>query len=283
MGAFFDETKGGAGTPALAAAFPLWVEATSAWCAAIRDEVALETALTELLAAAGAEAGMIVRTRRQDGHQYRLALSDRMAAGAMPLRQSYAAQAFGHHLEYARVGTVWVQSACDPVEAETLANFQESRQLRDLVVLVLSSGPSLRDHIELHFRHPVDPDMQGLFGGVMTVLARNWAGHNLTLDARPLAGPATLSRMPARQEMPNMLAPSNPARLSRAEFRVCLLLSRGLSVQGVCDALELTEATIRSHLRNIYAKSGAAGLVELVYLLTSDTRADAPMPLSRSA
>jgi DNA-binding NarL/FixJ family response regulator len=64
-----------------------------------------------------------------------------------------------------------------------------------------------------------------------------------------------------------MLSTSNPAHLSRAEFRVCLLLSRGLSVAGVCSELSLADTTVRSHLRNIYAKSDTSSLAELIYCL----------------
>ena len=67
-----------------------------------------------------------------------------------------------------------------------------------------------------------------------------------------------------------ILGTSNPARLSRAEFRVCLLLSRGLSVKGVTVELGLSEATIRSHLRSIYSKTQTSGLAELVYRILSN-------------
>lgn len=48
---------------------------------------------------------------------------------------------------------------------------------------------------------------------------------------------------------------------------MCLLLGRGLSVTGVAEELAVTETTVRSHLRNIYAKTGTSGLAELVFAL----------------
>ncbi len=62
---------------------------------------------------------------------------------------------------------------------------------------------------------------------------------------------------------------SNPANLSRAEFRVCLLLSHGLSVKGVTDELRLSEATVRSHLRSVYSKTETTGHAELLYRILS--------------
>ncbi len=64
---------------------------------------------------------------------------------------------------------------------------------------------------------------------------------------------------------------SNPAGLSRAEFRVCLLLSRGLSVKAVSEELGLSDNTVRSHLRTIYSKTETASLPELIYLIMSVT------------
>ena len=84
------------------------------------------------------------------------------------------------------------------------------------------------------------------------------------LRARALARASRISPEEA------ILGISNPAKLSRAEFRVCLLLSRGLSIKGVTDELSLSEATVRSHLRSIYSKTEASGLPELVYRLLSN-------------
>jgi DNA-binding NarL/FixJ family response regulator len=73
----------------------------------------------------------------------------------------------------------------------------------------------------------------------------------------------------------SILGMDNPAGLSRAEFRVCLLLSRGLSVKAVSEDLNLSENTIRSHLRAIYSKTETASLPELIYLIMSVTDSEA--------
>lgn len=68
------------------------------------------------------------------------------------------------------------------------------------------------------------------------------------------------------ERMP-LLSITNPARLSRAEFRVCLLLSRGLSAQGIAGELNVSGTTVRTHLRNIYSKTETTGMPDLVYNL----------------
>ncbi|MEC8795400.1 MAG: helix-turn-helix transcriptional regulator, partial [Pseudomonadota bacterium] len=77
----------------------------------------------------------------------------------------------------------------------------------------------------------------------------------------------------ARRPQPAIAAPilsyENPCRLSRAEYRVCLMLSRGLSKPQIQSELAITNSTMRTHLRNIYAKTGTTGQSDLIYALMS--------------
>ena len=80
----------------------------------------------------------------------------------------------------------------------------------------------------------------------------------------------------ARQGVPvDLLSASNPARLSRAEFRICTLLSSGLSAARTRKELGISESTLRSHLRQIYMKTGASNMAELLFnLLASELPAN---------
>lgn len=64
-----------------------------------------------------------------------------------------------------------------------------------------------------------------------------------------------------------ILSFGNPARLSRAEFRLCTLLAAGLSTKQVREELGISQSTLRSHLRQIHAKTGTATLADLLYRL----------------
>lgn len=64
-----------------------------------------------------------------------------------------------------------------------------------------------------------------------------------------------------------ILDPENPRRLSRSEFRVCLMLSTGLQVDGISQKLGLTRPTVRTHLRAVLAKTGFSSVAELVLSL----------------
>jgi DNA-binding CsgD family transcriptional regulator len=64
-----------------------------------------------------------------------------------------------------------------------------------------------------------------------------------------------------------ILGPDNPAGLSRAEQRVCRLLVGGDTARDIADVLGLSLATIRTHLRNIYSKTGTDGQLRLIALI----------------
>jgi len=81
-----------------------------------------------------------------------------------------------------------------------------------------------------------------------------------------------LGRMQVQRRTPNVatiLSCDNPARLSRAEFRLCVFLSRGYSNESARRELGISDSTLRTHLRSVYQKTGASSLPELLYQLLS--------------
>lgn len=64
-----------------------------------------------------------------------------------------------------------------------------------------------------------------------------------------------------------ILSTDNPCGLSRAEQRVCKMLVDGFNAGGIAEALGLSMPTVRSHLRNIYAKTETSGQVELLAVI----------------
>ena len=247
------------------------VEAIADWCDALHGDLPLEDAFAALAAGLGAEAGMLVRTHFSDFRPMRIALWDRNGARSpSPLAASFADGRFGPHIARPRAASVWLHSYADGADDAdpALEAWQARRGLGELAVLVLSGGPGVRDHIELHFRAALDPATQAALGAVLPTMARTWANRQVGLVTRMVVNHrATAEPAPARPAAAMILSPSNPARLSRAEFRVCLLLSRGLSVNGVSDELAVSDATVRSHLRSIFSKTGTSGLAELVFAL----------------
>ena len=67
-----------------------------------------------------------------------------------------------------------------------------------------------------------------------------------------------------------ILSAENPARLTPTEFRVAIGLRDGLSPAAIGTALQMAMPTVRTHLRNIYAKTGLRGMHELTHRLHAD-------------
>lgn len=248
------------------------VRAVVAWCDALSGKSSLQASLAELAASLGAEAALLVRTNRSDLRPARIATCDfaRPAPGLRPLTQSFADSFFGDPLLSARSATTWIASAHedDATGNPALPEWQANRQMKEFAVLVLSSTGQGRDHIELHFRSRLSSEMERSLAAILPELARVWASRQVGLVTRTIVnhrGTGQKQRPDLARE--ELLSAQNPAQLSRAEFRVCLLLSRGLLVSAVAQELDLSEATVRSHLRSIYAKTECSCLAELVFRL----------------
>jgi DNA-binding NarL/FixJ family response regulator len=243
--------------------------------------------LADLVSGLGAECGTVVRTYLNDLRPVRIATCDpaRGRDFVPPLKTSFADGCFGPMMAHARPATVsiWSGLGADARDDPRLAEWQAARHLKELAVLVLSSGPTFRDHIELHFRDYLAHDLQTTLSVVVPTMARVWASRKAGLVTRMIVNHRQERGEWGRagRSLP-ILGSENPAHLSRAEFRVSLLLGHGLSVQGVAEALSLSEATIRTHLRNIYAKTETANLAELVFQLI-DTWDNPRVPEARSA
>lgn len=258
------------------------------WCDALGGAAALTDALQDLVLGLGADAGMIVRTNLQDGRPVRLATCDLAAdrPGRRPLARSYADSYFGAPMLAALAATVWVGSAHaeDQTGDPALADWQEARGMHEFVVMVLSSAGATRDHLELHFRDRLTPAQDRALGAILPEMARVWSLRRVGMVTRSIVNHRSPAMRPQRSVLRQpILSMDNPAQLSRAEFRVCLLLSRGLLVQAVAEELSLSEATIRTHLRNIYAKTDCSCLAELVFRLMDTRPALAQPPEARRA
>mgnify|MGYP003525558403 FL=1 len=243
------------------------VEAVANWCEALAGNLEIDEALAGLVRGVGAEAGMLVRT--QAGGTVKVAVHDRLARSvARPLCRSFAEGEFGENLSRSRGGAIWFASTDSENELPSdpaLAEWQESRGMSEFAVVVLLGSTLGRDRIELHFRDLLTTADQAKLALVASTVARTWANRQVGV----ISGSIIAQRHPdtRRANTLPILGIANPARLSRAEFRVCLLLSRGLAVAGIVAELGLSEATVRSHLRSIYAKIGVSGLPQLVYRL----------------
>lgn len=246
------------------------IDSIADWSDALRGGLRLQDAFAGLAAGIRAEAGMLVRTSLSDFRPARIAVWDRHGGErAYPLGKSFADGFFGSAFARPRSASLWLSADLardhDDLTDPALADWQMRRGYSEFMVIVLESGAATRDHIELHFRDELSPADLASIEAILPTMARTWTARQVGLVTRCILNHRRPE--PAAAERVRLLSITNPARLSRAEFRVCLLLSRGLSAQSIAGELKVSDTTIRTHLRNIYAKTETTGMPDLVYNL----------------
>ncbi|QMU59800.1 MAG: helix-turn-helix transcriptional regulator [Boseongicola sp.] len=258
------------------------LDGIASWCGALHGSMPLDEALAALGNAISAEAAVVSRDSRNEGRsrvvaQFDVRDGDRMVD---QIKRAYASEVLGGYFNKIQAGAVWFLSdhLADPdfVPSENLNNWRANRAVSDVAIVALETTGIQFDYLEFHFSRDLSHSDKTEAERVFPTLVRAWAGRKTGLvtqsqmDERMIQARirATSSRIGVEEDI---LGVSNPAKLSRAEFRVCLLLSRGLAVKAVTEELGLSEATVRSHLRSIYAKTATKGLAELVYRILSNT------------
>lgn len=244
------------------------IGAVAQWCECLHGKSTLQRSLLMMATGIDAEAAAIVRYGRS-GSAEGVALTWDAApvdTRGGRLDRGFARALLGEYFDAARPGSLWYRSMLDDVSAD-LRDFHAARVLRELVVIPLEVNDRHVDTVELHFADKPRNFQQMLLNSLAPVVAQTWANRAQGLFTEAALHRAEQKREPARG-VP-VLSSENPARLSRAEYRVGLMLSRGMTSDEVKAALDIQESTLRTHLGNLYAKTGASSLSELVFLLVS--------------
>jgi DNA-binding CsgD family transcriptional regulator len=244
------------------------IGAVAQWCECLHGHDPLHKSLEVLARGVGADIVALARYSRDSTASSRVVAWDRIAAEEGPARtdRGFARSLMGPYFEAARPGSLWFRSMVESGSAADLEEFHLSRHLRELAIVPLQTVPRFIDTVEFHFRDRLRNHQQLILNSLAPVLARTW--HN---RAQGLFTEAMLRLAPASvdTDLAPLLSAENPARLSRAEYRVSLLLSHGMSTKEVQSELGISESTLRSHLGNLYAKTNCANLSELIFRLKS--------------
>ncbi|WP_170311780.1 helix-turn-helix transcriptional regulator [Sulfitobacter sabulilitoris] len=215
----------------------------------------------------GAEAAALSRVLREDTGSSKSILFDRpgLRSAQSPLERSYGGALLGEFLTSAKIGSIWFKTQVDAEIDVALAEFHRRRNLREMVVIPLEAQDRTVDVLELHFEHDMTPSQVDIVTMLAATLTGTWKNRSLGL----MAGAVVLHRARAAHATLDapILSHQNPAGLSRAEYRVCVLMSRGLSVKSVRRELSISPSTLRTHLRHIYLKTSLSGQTELAHHL----------------
>lgn len=265
----------------------LLLRAASRWSEALQSHDRLEDAASLVARTTGASLSLLLRFTGDARRPARLCASGTLAErlAACPEVGEFSRLLLQDHLTSARAGSVWTLTELDSDATDRmsprLARWMDRAPVRDALAIVLGRENGATDVLEMQFTQPPGRarlDFVRVFAatladsrarrhrGLVPALLRHRQQH-LTLLAKPAD---------------DLLGPSNPAGLTRAEFRVCLLLKRGLRPAAVRAELGISQASMRTHLRNIYAKTESAGQVDLIIrLLTQDRAEPLTLPAAR--
>lgn len=235
----------------------------------------LQNALKALADGLDAQSAVISRHHHRTEDRPRVVAASAQSSSTPPSR-AFCGDVLGYQFGRARAGTAWFLSDMldDPAwyTTETLSSWLAAGHAQEIAVIPMSVTRQSIDYIEFHFVRSLPRTAQHDFEALVPTIERSWRGRKTGLVTQAIAD----DRVPVARRKADrascdvpILGMSNPAGLSRAEFRVCLLLSRGLSVKAVSEELGLSENTVRSHLRAIYAKTETCSLPELIYRILS--------------
>ena len=251
-----------------------WVETLLDFVKWTQAKQPLEAVLGSLARHFGAEAICFARRDRTKPGVRTLTICDGNSDTRRPrLGQSYASLLLGTRLDGLKAGAaVYCSEATQDIEdpEPELVQWAARRGITEILILCLESQNGVRDIIELHFSSPCQKCSYAEVEAIAKSLTEVYAGRRPGLIQQEL-----LSGSPARRsdhvtsEAQQILAPENPAGLTRAEWRLCFLVAKGLSRSGVADEMQVTENTIRTHLRAIYAKTGYETFHDLALRLVS--------------
>jgi DNA-binding CsgD family transcriptional regulator len=243
------------------------IDAVYRWCECVQGQEVVDRALKAIGDSLGSEALAISRVRIGAGATTRILAYDAMPANApLPrLQRSFAVSILSDFLASARPGTVWLRSAVEVEADPALELFHSRRNMRELAIVPLATEQSHSDFLEIHFVNPLTPGQHAVLNSLAMTLSEAWRKRSQGIFVSSVLSKEDEDDKPIYGT--DLLGHRNPARLSRAEFRICLLLTRGVTLSSICDELSIARSTLRTHLRNIYAKTATENLPDLLYLL----------------
>lgn len=248
------------------------------WCESIHGYGDLVEALEIKANCIGAEAVALTRVARDPvGGSRSLIYDMKNARSAIyPLQRSYARAILGDYFDQSKAGSVWFMSMIDGDTDPSLTKLHQQRRFSELAIIPLATNEKSLDFLEFHFPEQLSQSTYAILNLVSNTLSETWKNRRPGL----IADQMMRNRNAAIQE--NLAIPilgyENPAKLSRAEYRVCVMLSQCLTTKQIASELSITFSTLRTHLRHIYQKTNVNSQAELTHhLLTMRQPAQAQM------
>jgi DNA-binding CsgD family transcriptional regulator len=189
------------------------------------------------------------------------------------LERSYALEMLGQELDQLKAGAAVL---CSEVLADRrepdagLVRLVGAHGVREIGLICVGNRAGIRDVIEFHFCRAPRVSWATEAASIGLSLSEVYAGRPFGLVEHYLISrSASHMRKRAEDQKPLVLGVENPLGLTRAEWRLCMMIANGLSKSGAAREMGVSENTIRTHLRNVYAKTGHDTFHDLAMCLVS--------------
>ncbi len=238
----------------------------------LRGEAPFEIALRDLCVALGAEAGLLSRRGAGKMTSQIAFQSARPASSLQRLTRAFCDNVVPTDPFRMKCGASFLLSRIGPPDdgnAHVLDEWRRASGTRDILVIFLEIERSHVDRLELHFRAPLEGERLTMLDDVGATLSRVYRQRRPGVIVDALTCRRGLRPDAAFTEDPPVLSEDNRYGLTRSEFRICYLVSRGRSYKALPEELGVSPHTVRGHLRNIYQKLEVSDFFELSHRLIS--------------
>lgn len=170
----------------------------------------------------------------------------------------FGSEIFGLPIQDLKLGKVLTLSGHGSKDKSKLRECRDRLarcQFKDFAFFIVGKDKNQLDIVEIFFKDFIDETMLKSIEWCAENFARVYAGRKMGLVIEALS-----SRSPLilRKRIPDepILGLSNLSELTRAEWRVCVLITYGLNKNAIAKELGIKPATLRTHLKHIYSKTG---------------------------
>lgn len=246
------------------------------WC---QGRIDIQENLENLAACFGAEVVGISRWDPENGNLRLAGTTESPQSFIQPsFSPGFAHVACGAYIDSIKPGSaLFLSEALDnkAVFDARLEQWLFKRNIKEIAVICLGAEGQSRDVIELHFTTVSQKTLEHINNALAPTFAEVFAGRKQGLMLEALLRNANKGpRLVSSGRSADILSLSNPANLTRAEWKICALIANGLSRDGIAKELSVKPCTIRTHLRNIYSKCGYDRFHELaLHLVSGNERA----------
>ena len=243
---------------------------TVAWTEAVQGRGDLDETTCALMHLFNADAVLLVRGDPKS-RMFRRVLLNQREGNALyrnTVGEVLSGRILGNYLGSAQPGSVWRLS-----ESRTYDDAPDhgaASGVPEAITIVVGRANGFLDCLELQFCRETGARTEDLVSHLAQVFSDTWSRRAMgVMQSLILAAvPKEVGEAPRPVAMPIMDV-SNPAGLSRSEFRICTLVGQGMAPKAIAQQLALRETTVRTHLSAIYSKTATAGIVDLVHRLNA--------------